>query len=197
MDSVNVVADEARATIYGFLAGVFGSHPTPDIVWAVCEMAEALGVACPDYLSMPELDREYMELFVVPNSRYVAPYESVFRDHWLLPATLKPGSNPGEASLKIKGLVMGESTLQVRHCYVQAGVFPGEELPDHIANELRFMAYLWSPEAEALADLRCKFCDEHILKWIGELREKVAENDRLGFYVAAVQVAEAVVYDEL
>ena len=46
-------------------------------------------------LSLDELDREYMELFVIPGPRYVAPYESVFRDRWILPAVLKRGYHPG------------------------------------------------------------------------------------------------------
>jgi hypothetical protein len=34
-----------------------------------------------------------------------------------MPASLNRGSNPGEASVMIKGLVMGDSTLAVRQCY--------------------------------------------------------------------------------
>ena len=102
---------QAKARIFGFLAAVFRSHPTSDTVRALCEMAAELGVACPNGFSLSELDQEYMDLFVVPTSRYVAPYESVFRDHWLLPPVLKRGSNPGETGRTVKGLLMGESTL--------------------------------------------------------------------------------------
>lgn len=188
---------EARACIYAFLARVFRSHPTDGSVRALAEMATALGIASPTNVALDALDREYTELFVVPGPRYVAPYESVFRDRWQVPAVLKRGSNPGEGVRMIKGLLMGESTLAVRQSYLDAGVLPDEDLPDHIANELRFLAYLWQQAARCPADQvavvheRCaRFRHEHVLTWIGQLRQKVAAVERLGFYSAALAVAE-------
>jgi TorA maturation chaperone TorD len=194
---------QAKAKIFGFLAGVFRSHPTEDSVRALREMAAELGVACPDGFPIGELDQEYMDLFVVPTSRYVAPYESVFRDEWPLPAGLRRGSNPAETGGTVKGLLMGESTLAVRDCYLRSGLLPDEDLPDHISNELYFLAHLCEREAEApssearaLAETRERFQQEHVAKWIGELREKVGERDRLGYYRAALEVAEAVLLEE-
>ena len=191
-----VVAE--RGSIYAFLAGVFCSAPTAESVHAVSQMARTLGISCPEGLSMSELEREFMDLFVVPNSRYVAPYESVYRDRWLLEPASGTAPGMGAAPLTMERLLMGESTMAVRQAYLQAGVLPEEDLPDHIANELRFMAHLWAREAEAdgeaagLADLRQRFREEHLLKWIGQLREKVAERERLGYYRVALEVAEAV-----
>ena len=198
---MQLIEEEAvaeRVRIYGFLAGVFCSAPTAESVHAVSQMALTLGISCPVGLSLSELEREFMDLFVVPNPRYVAPYESVYRDRWLLePASgTEPGKGP--APLVMERLLMGESTMAVRQAYLQAGVLPEEDLPDHIANELRFMAHLWAREAEAdgeapgLADLRQRFREEHLLQWIGQLREKVAERERLGYYRVALEVAEAV-----
>lgn len=190
------IAERVRG--YGVLAGVFCSAPTAESVYAVSQMALALGISCPDGLAVNELEREFMDLFVVPNPRYVAPYESVYRDRWLIEPTsgTEPGTSP--APLAVERLLMGESTVAVREAYLQMGVLPEEDLPDHIANELRFMAHLWAREAEAdgeapaLADLRQQFREEHLLKWIGQLREKVAERERLGYYGVALEVAEAV-----
>jgi TorA maturation chaperone TorD len=194
---------QAKAKIFGFLAGVFRSHPTDDSVRALREMAAELWVAFPNGFSLSELDQEYMDLFVVPTSRYVAPYESVFRDEWPLPAGLRRGSNPAETGGTVKGLLMGESTIEVRQCYLEAGLLPEEDLPDHISNELSFLAHLYAREADApageartLAELRERFRQEHVVKWIGELRERVGERDRLGYYRAALEVAEAVLQEE-
>lgn len=195
------VAD-ARACIYSFLAGVLCSHPTPGSLAAVRAMAEALGVDGGAVATIDDVRQDYVDLFVVPGPRYVAPYESVFRDRWLLPTLLKPGSNPGEASREIKGLLMGESTLAVRRCYQDAGVLPSEDLPDHISNELRFMALLWArrfrerPESRPVSAARRSFRDGHILRWIGDLRMKVAGRERTGFYSAALGVAETLLRDE-
>ncbi len=198
-EPVSAATDEARAraSTYAFLAEVFGSHPSRHTADALCALAAELNIACPSGLSVAELDQEFMELLVVPNPRYVAPYESVFRDQWLLPAVAKRGSDPSEGGPTIKGLVMGESTLAVRQCYLGAGVLPAEDLPDHIANELRFLACLCSREAEAppgqrqaLVELRADFCRQHLLQWIAQLRDKVAARERLGYYSAAVKLVE-------
>jgi len=202
MDRTDKVDGKARATVYSFLAGVFSSHPTLESVNGLRQMAETLGQSFLVDASLDELDREFMDLFVVPNPSYVAPYESVFRDQWLLPTTLKRGMNPGEASKTIKGLLMGESTEQVRQAYLEAGLTTTEELPDHISNELRFMAHLWSREANMLDDgasvaaQRVKFRDDHLLKWIGDLRERLSESDRLGLYTTALNIVAAVLRDE-
>jgi TorA maturation chaperone TorD len=198
MQLIEEDAGAERVRVYGFLAEVFCSAPTAESAHAVSQIALALGISCPERLPLSDLEREFMDLFVVPNPRYVAPYESVYRDRWLLePASgTEPGQGP--APLVMDRLLMGESTMAVRQAYLQAGVLPEEDLPDHIANELRFMAHLWAREAEAggaepgLADLRQRFREEHLLQWIGQLREKVAERERLGYYRVALEVAEAV-----
>ena len=201
-DDVQLIEGEVaaeRVRMYGFLAGVCCSAPTAESAHAVSQLALALGISCPEGLSLGELEREFMDLFVVPNPRYVAPYESVYRDGWLLePASVtEPGKGP--APLVMERLLMGESTMAVRQAYLQAGVLPEEDLPDHIGNELRFMAHLWAREAEAgeegagrLADLREAFRRDHLLQWIRPLLARVQENDRLGFYRVVLEIAAIV-----
>jgi TorA maturation chaperone TorD len=154
-------------------------------------MAGGLEIEDPGPFALKDLQREYMDLFVVPNPRYVAPYESVFRDSW---------SNPVEGGASISGLLLGESSLAVQRCYDEAGVAPEDELPDHVAIELQFMAWLWALQAApesgdvaAIAELRGRFRSDHVARWIADLRGRVAERDRLGFYAAALRVTEAVI----
>ena len=189
--TVDAAAARARASVYAFLASVFHSLPTEDSVRAVREMAGGLEIEDPGPFVLNDLEREYMDLFVVPNPRYVAPYESVFRDSW---------SNPVEGGAPIRGLLMGDSSLAVRRCYDEAGVAPADELPDHVATELQFMAWLWALQAApesgdvaAVAELRSRFRADHVARWIADLRGRVAERDRLGFYAAALRVTEAVI----
>jgi len=189
--TVDAAEARARANVYAFLASLFRSLPTEDSVRAVREMAGDLEIEDPGPVALKELEREYMDLFVVPNPRYVAPYESVFRDSW---------SNPVEDGAAIRGLLMGDSSLAVQRCYDEAGVAPADELPDHLATELQFMAWLWALQAEpesgdvaAIAELRSRFRDDHVARWIADLRGRVAERDRLGFYAAALRVTEAVI----
>lgn len=197
MPSTTVDAAEARAraNVYAFLASLFHSLPTEDSVRAVREMAGGLQIEDPGPFVLEELVREYMDLFVVPNPRYVAPYESVFRDSW---------SNPVEDGAPIRGLLMGDSSLAVKRCYDKAGVASADELPDHVATELRFIAWLWERQAEgesgdvaAIAQLRSRFRADHVARWIADLRGRVAERDRLGFYTAALRVTEAVLQSDM
>jgi len=192
----------ARAAIFGFLAEVLSSPPTQQALSALGALAQELGVTCDTGLSLGEVGQEYMELFVLPGPRYVAPYESVFRDEWPLPVVLQRGSNPSESGSKIKGLLMGESTMKVREWHLRAGILPQEDLPDHVANELRLLAWVSARratagpgEADFLLEFERKFCRDHFLKWIGELRERVAGRDRSGYYHAAVRMAECLVQE--
>jgi TorA maturation chaperone TorD len=195
-------AAPALKDVYAFLANVLTSRPTADSVGRVRRMAEVLGIACPEAWPMGELEQDYVELFVVPNPRYVAPYESVYRDAWLLPVQHDPDRPFAARSRMIKGLVMGESTAAVRKCYEEASLVPSEELPDHIANELRFMAYLVDRETQTPQDgsryaaLRARFRNEHLLKWVGRLRDRILESERPGYYSTVLTVAELVLRSE-
>jgi len=187
-----------RERIYGFLAGVFGSAPTADGAHAVSQMALALKIPCPDGQALDQLEREFMDLFVVPNPRYVTPYESAYRDRWLLPTGLGK-----DATEQVVGrLLMGESTLAVRQCFLDAGTLPLQDLPDHIGNELRLMAHLWADEDQesgglgSRRELRAKVRDEHLLQWIGQLRQKVSENESLGYFSAALDLAEVILKND-
>jgi TorA maturation chaperone TorD len=187
-----------RVRVYGLLAEAFCSAPTEESAREVAQVAEDLGIPCPHGLPLGEIQREFMDVFVVPNPRYVAPYESVYRDQWLIP----PASD-ADAPQTVRRLLMGESTLAVRQSFVEAGVVPSQDLPDHIGNELRLVAHLWHVEACAGARdaaeavrLRERFVAGHLLQWIGELGDKVAESSGSGFYRAAIEAAHALLRAE-
>src|SRR5512143_1251632 len=80
--------DLGRARVFGSLAGVFSSPPTEESKRVMLELMTLLDNDCPRELPVNEFEREFMDLFVVPNPRYVAPYESAYRDSWPLPPGL-------------------------------------------------------------------------------------------------------------
>lgn len=195
MASIDDMKAEDRALAYDLLAAVLGSAPTAESVSALSYVARAFGIYCPDDLALREVQREFMDLLIVPNPRYAAPYESAYRDGRLAGAN---GIGPRSA-----GLLMGDSTLAVRQAFVDAGVLPVQDLPDHIANELRLVSHLWhveacgdSEQAAEAARQREVFVAEHVTRWIGELAGRIAQNSATGFYRAAIETVRALLDGE-
>jgi TorA maturation chaperone TorD len=193
---IDELTAEDRARTFDLLATVFGSAPTEESSSALCNLAQALGLCCPDGLALADIRREFMDLLVVPNARYVAPYESAYRDSRLI-------LTPDGHTRRRAGLLMGESTLAVRQAFIEAGVLPERDLPDHIANELRLVSHLWHVEAcgdpeQALAAARQRghFVVQHLLCWIGDLRDTIAQNSVTGLYCAATEAAEVLLSAE-
>ena len=107
------------------------------------------------------LENEYIRLFVnalpeVP----CAPYGSVY----------------------LEGSVMGASTVQVAKIYQKYGLITNE-MPDHIAVECEFLAWLLE-KAEQSAEVNedCQFLYGHLRKWIVPFLAKVEQHDQLGWY---------------
>ena len=193
----------AKARVYSFLAGTVGAPPDAEVVRSVVELARELGLACPAEVSLAAVHQDYMDLFVVPGPRYVAPYESVFRDECPRPPGIEPVSALDGGGARVRGLVMGESTERVRQCFIEAGVLPEQDLPDHFANELRLMAHLWSQAAHgaatepSLVNLRERLRREHLREWVGDLMERIVEREQTGFYGVVAAVAAAVLQDDV
>lgn len=96
------------------------------------------------------LEVEYNRLFVGPNPPRVYPYESMYQ-------------GPG-------GAAMGEAALHVLSTYALEGLCPGDvekDLPDHVALELEFLAYLCAREAAALEERN----EEKIFHYVGRQRD--------------------------
>lgn len=193
---------QARADVYGFLASQFMAEPTEESVRGLTLLAAEEGIECPTALTLEELRQEFMELFVVPNARFVAPYESVFRDERPVPAVLRPRSNPTEGRDTIKGLLMGDSTLALRQHFGEEGLAPSDDLPDHFGNELQLLSYYYAVEAQGAEDTertverRTSLVHDHLLKWVGMLTDRIKENERLGFYAAAAELTRSLLASE-
>jgi TorA maturation chaperone TorD len=187
---------EDRARTYAMLADAFCCAPTRESTGGVCQLAQALGISSPDGLSLEEVEREFMDLLIVPNPRYVAPYESAYRDRWMIPG-------PDGTERSCTGLLMGDSTEAVRQAFADAGVRPVRDLPDHIANELRLVGHLCHVEACAdtqsateAARQRQRFVADHLLLWVNELGGKIAQRSGTGFYRVAMDMAHALLRAE-
>jgi len=120
------------------------------------------------------LEIEYNRLFVGPGRPQAPPYESVYRDS--------------------RGLVMGPTARDVERRYAEAGLALApdhHDLPDHVATELGFMAYLAMRETEAQGEealawlnTQREFLQDHLTVWLPRFCQRVREVSRHPFYAA-------------
>lgn len=206
---------EARSNIYQFLSQVYLAPPSEKFIKRIIKpgflesLIDILGYSAHEseklriYLTsktpeelLDELVVEYNSLFEIPTSRYIKPYESVYLDSREI-----NGSDYG-------GLVMGPSTIQVKDIYLSAGmVLSGsfKDLPDHLAVELEFMAYLADKESKlsdsaAKADeflvLQYQFLKNHLSQWVDMVCEAILDNTENPFYEAIGTLTSEFVLDE-
>jgi len=134
--------------------------------------------------NMEALTVDFSKLFVGPYELFAAPYGSVYLDD--------------------QRKVMGDSTLDVKNRYREAGLDTAKnfkEAPDHIAAELEFMHYLIFKEIEAFAnsdgqtaiDLIHKqksFLEDHLMAWVPKFSAHIAEHAGTVFYQNLAKATE-------
>jgi DMSO reductase family type II enzyme chaperone len=133
--------------------------------------------------ALQALEMAYNRLFVGPGPPEAPPYESFYRDKW--------------------GLLLGPSARDVERQYAEAGLGltpDHRDLPDHIATELGFMAYLAMEEANAKAEERRTwrqrerlFLRDHLGVWLPLLCRRVEEASQHPFYTALAALTETFV----
>ena len=128
---------------------------------------------------------DFSKLFVGPYKLSAAPYGSVYLE--------------GERKM------MGDSTLDVRNRYREAGLDTAnnfKDAPDHIGAELEFMYYLIFKEIEAFANSDIEtaidfiqkqksFLEDHLMAWVPEFAKSIIENAESPFYPNLAKTTKA------
>lgn len=124
--------------------------------------------------------KDYTHLFLGPFEIPAKPYGSVYLD--------------GEK------IVMGDSTVQAVELYQQGGFEVADdftEMPDHIAVEIEFLYLLFfkigkadGEELRQLSDLKKRFLDEHLGKWISEFTGRIKTNSKSAYYKILADLTE-------
>ena len=191
--------EEPGARSDGFFSQAFIRGPSRQFLWALSadEGTANLREIFPDVayrqelaqvrldvregrLTLEEAILDFEALFRVPGSRYLSPYESVYRSQ----------ADRGWGSL------CGPEAAAVERLYLKEGLGPsGEfsELPDHVGVELEFMAFLCRKAVEAMhagdaATVQeyhhqqyCFFMD-HVGPWVGLLAERLTSLAQTSLY---------------
>jgi TorA maturation chaperone TorD len=179
-----------RSRVYGLLAAVYREEVSEGFLRVLkgSEVYEALsqcGVSMgAEFLAVSEVETverlavEYARLFLGPGS-HISPHGSV---HCV--------------NDKGRGLLWGEQTAQVKAFIESCGFEYGPDqalIPDHISIELEFMGHMserealsWEAmkdeEAGACREIQKRFMEEHLLRWVPLLCEKVIRSSNLLFY---------------
>jgi TorA maturation chaperone TorD len=153
-------------------------------------LAEAVGAAF-DAQPLEELQVDYTRLFLNPTGPLAAPYESA----WLA----------GRDPMRVE-----QVTQSVLDSYRSGGYEVDadfKDLPDHIAAELEFLYALIFREARAAAsgndaeraeaiDLRRRFVERHLGRWIGPFAEAMRSGGETALYRALAELTERLVRSE-
>jgi len=196
---------EARTNLYHFFSSFYLTPPTKSSLDALQdtvatpalkEMFDPLSIAkIEDSLKYLEKDgnriiQEFHNLFLVPGSQYVTPYESCYREK-----RMKKGK-------PARGLLMGKATRAVIKFYRENGLEVSKEfkdLPDHIVLELHLMCVLCQQEKKAWEAEDCpgaieslkkerQFLNDHLIHWIADLCEEIGENSTVPLYQGIAEI---------
>lgn len=101
---------------------------------------------------------------------------------------------PPYGSVYLEGSCMAASTVSVQAAYRRAGV-ETDEMPDHIAVEMQFLAIAFQAMAKGATGLQTDVAElvRHLVSWTPAFLDRVSKCDRIGFYAHAARFARAVV----
>ncbi|MHA2167398.1 MAG: TorD/DmsD family molecular chaperone [Candidatus Hodarchaeales archaeon] len=191
---------EVRSEIYHFLAQIFTEPPNDQVLKTISEKA-FIDVIMTYFEESPlyddfsklydkmtlnleteqaskrtlSLSREFNELFMVPGSKYLIPYES--QHH--------------QESADFPGTILSK---QVGFIYQKAGFILDQnnvELPDYIGNELAFAGILLKKASKkegnhdtsvSYYQLYSEFLKDHLLMWIPVFSEKMQHKSLSVFF---------------
>jgi TorA maturation chaperone TorD len=204
----------ARAKIYDLLLGIFSHIPDQqllskirgdDLKNVLNALSQLNSARCRSGL---DLIHSYQSAIIFRPDDEVLTELSVDRTK-ILRGTGHPDLKPPYEGLYKEGRDVGQSLLEVKRCYREAGILPDEtvhEPPDYICVELDFMRQLclneqdqWRSEGDVLKVIATEemFLTEHLGSWVGEFCQQVERHALTDFYRGFAVIMEAVVLRDM
>ena len=100
---------------------------------------------------------------------------------------------PPYGSFYLEGILIGQSTVQVKNLYHEYG-FQTDEVPDHIAVELEFLSLLSTLSTHDPVQQDYDFLLNHLRQWTPEFFKQVEMSDDIGFYKEVSRYAQQVLF---
>jgi TorA maturation chaperone TorD len=157
-------------------------HVDADLSGLAAALADAFAAT-----PLDDLRVDHARLFLGPGEALARPYASIW--------------------LTRENQLMQEATIEVDRLYAEAGFGVDDsvlELPDHVAVELEFLYLLLFREAEhrragnaealqATTDLKRRFLDGHLGRWLGPFLLALHDGARTPFYESLAELTERVI----
>ena len=204
----------ARAKIYDLLLGMFSHLPDQqllskirgdDLKNVLNTLTEFNSARCRSGL---DLIHSYQSSIESRPDDEVLTELSVDRTK-ILRGTGHPDLKPPYEGLYKEGREVGQSLIEVKRFYREAGMLPDEtvhEPPDYICVELDFMRQLclreqdqWRSDGDVSKVIATEetFLTEHLGSWIGEFCQQVERHALTDFYRGFALILEAVVLTDM
>jgi len=100
---------------------------------------------------------------------------------------------PPYRSFYLEGTLMGESTVRLNKLYNEYG-FQTDELADHIAVELEFLAFLTTLLSHNQIQEDYDFLLNHLRRWTSWFFEQMKKCDQTGFYKELSRYAKYIIH---
>ena len=146
--------------------------PVTDIQRLALTAGEVTGGAAADDFNLTTLQNNYVRLFI---------------------NTLPEVPCPPYGSFYLEGTLMGPSTIRLKKMYREYG-FETDEIPDHIAVELEFLALLSTLSSHDLVREDYDFLLGHLRQWVPDFFKQVERSDDTGFYKEVSRYAKQVLF---
>ena len=136
------------------------------------------------------INREYNRLFINPRNELVPLYESIL---------MHPEEKKATMFINATCMHAEQTYRHTNFTFEEKNKVPG----DHVAIELRYLAYLFAAYLNAIHtdnDTSCKaveaavadFCTAHVQRWLGKFIDEIRANSNEPFYLLLAQVLEFV-----
>ena len=136
------------------------------------------------------INREYNRLFINPRNELVPLYESIL---------VHPEEKKATMFINATCMHAEQTYRHTGFAFDEKNKVPG----DHVAIELRYLAYLFASYMNAVQtgnEASCKavkaavedFCSAHVRRWLGTFIDQIQANSNEPFYLLMAQVLEFV-----
>ncbi len=149
-------------------------YPEKELFESYSACAKQFGFVLPP---LEDLQVEYTRLFINAYPKVIAPpYESFWKE----------------------SEIYGESTIAIKKLYQACNLDISKnwhDLPDHIAAELSFLAYLETNDSTEHFDIKQRLLEKHLKLWVDKFCKTIQNNTTLEYFKNLTIILQEFIYE--